>query len=310
MDVLYFFESIRNPVLDAIMSLVTLFGSEIAFLAFGLGFYWCVSKNDGYYIISVGFVGTVICQMLKILCMVPRPWILDKNFTAIESAKADAGGYSFPSGHTQNSTGTYGSILLAKKHLWLRIVCIALMVLVPISRMYLGVHTPLDVGVSLLIGLALVFAMYPLFQQTKKNPNLMYWITGTFFLISIAFVLFAFLFPFPSDIDAENLFELRKNACTLIGTVGGVFVFNFIERKFVNFSEKATLPGQIVKLVVGLGLTVAIKEGLKAIFTLIVGEELLWMRSIRYFAVVAFAMAIYPLMFKFFANIGSKKASE
>lgn len=308
MEVLYFFESIRNPVLDAIMSVITLFGSEIAFLAFGLGFYWCVSKNDGYYIISVGFLGTVICQVLKILCMVPRPWVLDKNFTAIESAKADAGGYSFPSGHTQNSTGTYGSILLFTKHMWLKITCIALMILVPISRMYLGVHTPLDVGVSLLIGLALVFALYPLFQQTKKNPNLMYWITGIFFLIASAFVAFAFLFPFPSDIDAENLYELRKNACTLIGTVAGVFIFNIVERKFVNFSEKATIWGQIVKLAVGLGATVAIKEGLKAIFVLMCGEEFLWMRSIRYFIVVAFAMAIYPMMFKFFAHIGSKKA--
>lgn len=76
--------------------------------------------------------------------------MLDPDFQIVEAARADATGYSFPSGHTQNIVGTTASIFASRKETWVRIVCIVLMVLVPFSRMYLGVHTPLDVGVAFL----------------------------------------------------------------------------------------------------------------------------------------------------------------
>ena len=55
----------------------------------------------------------------------------------------------------------------------MRIVCAVLMVLVPFSRMYLGVHTPLDVGVSFVLALALAAALYPAFrtEQTAKKAT-------------------------------------------------------------------------------------------------------------------------------------------
>lgn len=306
MEVLYFFESIRNPILDAIMSVLTYLGSEIAFLAFAMGVFWCFDKRRGYYLMTVGYVGVIINQFLKIMCMIPRPWVIDPNFTTVAGAQADAGGYSFPSGHTQNSTGTFGSILTFSKKRWLRALLIAFIVIVPITRMYLGVHTPLDVGVSLLIGGVLVLALYPLFELTKKKPQLMLYLLGAFFAISILFTAFALFYPFPSEIDAENLYELRKNAFTLLGATGGVFFFYPVERRFINFDEKATPWGQVVKLVFGVALVMAVKEGLKAVFVLIAGEEALWMRSIRYFAVVAVAMAVVPIFFKYFKNIGTK----
>lgn len=311
MELLYFFESIRNPVLDVFMSIVTFFGSEVAFLVFALAVYWCIDKPRGIYVISVGFVGVIICQALKILCMIPRPWVLDPNFTTVGAATEDAAGYSFPSGHTQNSTGTYGGIARFSRAKWARIACIALMVLVPISRMYLGVHTPLDVGVSLLIGLILVFSLYPLFELTRKKPDLVYWILGVFFLISILFLVFALCFPFPSDIDTANLYELRKNAFTLLGSVGGAFMFFPIEKKFIKFDVKASLPIQALKLTVGFATVLAVKEGLKVVFNLLSGgDELLWLRSIRYFAVVAVATTVCPLIFKLFGKIKAKKSEQ
>ena len=44
-------------------------------------------------------------------------------------------------------------------------LCMALALLIPFSRLYLGVHTPLDVGVSFLIGWLLVLAFYPLLEE-------------------------------------------------------------------------------------------------------------------------------------------------
>ena len=311
MNILYFFESIRTPMLDKLVLLLTELGSEVGFLSAALIFFWCVDKRRGYYIMSVGFLGVIINQVMKILFMIPRPWVLDPEFTPVESAIEDAGGYSFPSGHTQNSTGTFGSIALIAKKNWLRIVFIAIIIIVPLTRMYLGVHTLLDVSVSLLIGAALALALYPLFERTRKDPKFMYILLGAFFLISIAFTLFAYLWKFPSDIDTENLYELRKNAMTLLGSTGGVFLFYPIEQKFVKFDTKATVWGQIVKVAVGLAAVLGVKEGLKAAFKLICGgTEPLALRSVRYFTVVAVAMAVYPLLFKYLAKIGVHKSNK
>ena len=96
MGVLYALESIRTPALDKIMSVITLLGGELFFMVIAVTVFWCVSKREGYYLMIVGFFGTVINQFLKILCCVPRPWIKDPDFTIVESARAEATGIPSP----------------------------------------------------------------------------------------------------------------------------------------------------------------------------------------------------------------------
>ena len=163
MPFLYFLESIRNPILDALFALVTHLGEETFFLVIAILFFWCINKREGYYILITGLVGTVLNQIAKLFFRIPRPWDLDSNFNIIESARAEATGYSFPSGHTQNIAGTYGAIAAYNPTKRKTAVCVTIIVLVAFSRMYLGVHTPLDVIVSLLLALALVLLLRPLF---------------------------------------------------------------------------------------------------------------------------------------------------
>lgn len=163
----------RTAVLDGFFSGLTYFGSELAFMAAALLMFWCIDKRQGYYVFLVGAFGTICNQFLKLAFRIPRPWVLDPEFQIVEAARADATGYSFPSGHTQNIVGTTASLFACRKEKWVRIVCAVLMVLVPFSRMYLGVHTPLDVGVSFVLALALAAALYPAFrtEQTAKRPR-------------------------------------------------------------------------------------------------------------------------------------------
>ena len=110
MEILRILENIRIPVLNEFMLAITYLGDEIAFLVMALILFWCIDKRKAYYILSVGFLGTIANQFMKLLFRIPRPWVLDENFTILEQAKEGAGGYSFPSGHSQSSVGTFGGI--------------------------------------------------------------------------------------------------------------------------------------------------------------------------------------------------------
>ena len=158
MDFLYLLENIRVPVLNEIMLLITRLGEETAFLVAALIVFWCVVKYKGYYVMTVCFIGTMANQFLKLACRVPRPWVLDENFTILEQAKEAAAGYSFPSGHSQSAVGTFGSIAAFTNKRWMKWICIIICVLVPYSRMYIGVHTPADVLVG--AGMACVLVWF------------------------------------------------------------------------------------------------------------------------------------------------------
>ncbi len=313
MKFLYLLEQIRCPALDWFFSLITLCGEETIFMAVGMIFFWCVNKYKGYYLLCVGFLGTLINQFLKMLFRVPRPWVKDPNFTIVESAKEAATGYSFPSGHTQTSVGLFGGICRCVKHNILRIAMIALAVLVPLSRMYLGVHTPADVLVSTAIALVLIFVMYPLFEKATKNPKILYIILGSFVAIVSAYLLFVFLFPFPSEIYApdaiHNLESARKNGVTLLGCVLGMLPAFWIDQKWIRFETGAVWWAQILKAVGGLALVLATKELLRSPLEWMLQNALL-ARGVRYFLIVIVGAVLWPMTFRFFSKLGQKKSAD
>lgn len=308
MDFLRLLEKIRNPVFDFIFSLVTKLGEETVFMAVAIIIFWCFSKKDGYYILSVGFIGTILNQFLKLLFRIPRPWVLDPDFSIVESARAEATGYSFPSGHTQSSVGTFGSVAYIFKQKWVKIVAIVICVLVPFSRMYLGVHTPLDVLVSVEIALALIFLVKPIFDKAEKNPKILYIFFGAMFLVSLIFLLFVCFFNFPSDIDPHNYESGLKNACTLLGATLGFLIAYPIEVKFIKFETEGKWYVQLLKCAIGLGLVLAIKALLKPLFLLFLPAMV--ERVIRYAIIVIFSAVIWPLTFKHFRKLENLKKNS
>ncbi len=306
MSFLYFLESLRNPVLDTVFSLITALGEETVFMVLGMTVFWCLDKYQGYYLLTTGFLGTLINQFLKMLCRIPRPWVKDPSFTIVESARAEATGYSFPSGHTQSSVGVFGGIARANKSIAVRVVAIAVCVLVPLSRMYLGVHTPMDVGVSIAIALLLIFAGYPLFEKAKSSPRLMYIILGVLTALSFAYLLFAVLFPFPADTDAHNLESAQKNGYTLFGCMLGLILTYTVDLKYTHFETKALWWVQLIKVVGGLALVVLVKEVLRAPIDAIFGGHLI-ARAVRYFLMVLVGGVLWPMTFKRFSRIKNKE---
>ncbi len=297
-------ENIRTPFWDRVILLVTELGGETFLILFGLIILWCAGKNLGRYMLTVGIAGTVMSQWLKILCRVPRPWVLKEDFTIVEAAREGAGGYSFPSGHAQSASAVFGCLAFWFKKRAAVITCAVLILLVLFSRMYLGVHTPWDVAVGCILSLALAALLRRPFADPSPRRTRLF--LGLSLLFSAAFVLFVSLFPFPADTDSGNLGEAVKNAWLLLGASAGVYLAFEADEHFVRYDPKAVWYVQIIKCVLGAGLVFALRVALKQPLVSLFGGHPA-ADGVRYFILCFFAAGVWPMSFKYLKRLERAK---
>lgn len=299
MSVLYFLESIRNPVLDFLMLSVTKLGEELIFMLIAVCVLWCVDKYKGYYLLFVGFFGIQINQFLKVHFKVPRPWIKDPDFTVVDGAKAEATGFSFPSGHTQTSVGAYGAIFAFTKKKWLKYLTAAFCILVPVSRMYLGVHTLLDVGVSFLIAIFLLFIFGIIMKKTANSKKGMRIFLSVMTLITFIATIYMTL-RFKGDTEPQ-VTDAVENFYKMLGAALGMIMAFEIDSRYVKFTTHARWWVQIIKVVSGL----AVILGIKFLGYLLL-SPLMWLplaKGITYLLIVVTAGALWPITFKYFEKL-------
>ncbi|MBQ8611659.1 MAG: phosphatase PAP2 family protein [Oscillospiraceae bacterium] len=309
MEFLYFLEGLRTPAGDAFFSLITHLGEETVFILAGLVVFWCIDKLQGYYLLCVGLAGTSLNQLLKLVFRVPRPWVKDPAFSIVESARAEATGYSFPSGHTQSSVGIFAGLARWNKNRVLRGVCAALCVLVPLSRMYLGVHSLADVSVSVLLALLFVFAMYPAVARAAKSPRGMRILLAVITAGTAAALAFVSLYAFPADVDADNLAHGIESLWKMMGCTAGLWLAFELDTRVIRFDTRAVWWAQLLKLALGAAILLGIKSGLKPAINALCGG-MAFADGVRYFLIVVFAGCIWPLTFQWFAGLGGGKKSS
>lgn len=225
--------------------------------------FWCVSKWEGYYLMTIAFCGTVLNQFLKLICRVPRPWVRDPNFTIVESARAEATGYSFPSGHTQNAIGLFGGMAGGADARWVRLGLTALALVIAFSRVSGGTHPSGRGGVAGTGGGAGAGTVSPDAAGAGKAP-IHGLCAGAMLVVSGAFVVFVEAYGFSADTDAENLASGISNAWKMLGAVAGMTLAWLLDRRYIHFETQAVWWVQVIKVVVGMALLLAIKSGLKA----------------------------------------------
>ena len=223
----------------------------------------------------------------------------------MESARAQATGYSFPSGHTQNAVATFGGIARSTRRPWVRWTCVAVLLAVSFSRLYLGVHTPLDVGVSFAVAGVMVLALYPLIRQASRRPRLMAGLIAGMLLVGIAYLVFAYVYPFPADVDAANLTSGLENGWKLLGATVGFGISWWLDRRYSHFDTRAVWWVQLLKVVLGLALLMVIRAGLKAPLLALLHSPGV-AGAVRYGIMVLFAGALWPAAFRYMARWGRK----
>ena len=161
--------------------------------------------------------------------------------------------------------------------------------------MYLGVHTPLDVGVGAITAAALVLALYPIMMRSAENPAAMGAVIAVMAALAAGYLVFVSCFPFPADVDAANLASGRENAWKLLGATLGLAAAWGLDQRFIRFDTAGAWYVQTVKLAGGLALLLGIRAALKAPLAALLGPGA--GGAVRYAVMVLFAGAVWPITF-------------
>lgn len=306
MSLLYWLQSIRTPAMDAVMGLVTRLGEETALMVVGMLILWCVNKKWGYRFFLVGLVGNTMNQLLKAIFLIPRPWVLDPEFPIVESARAAATGYSFPSGHTQTAAGIFGTLAMWLRKRWATVLCIVMTLLVGFSRMYLGVHTPLDVGVSLATGLIIVLVMNRYMDKHENDPKAMLALLLGALGFALVLVLYVNFAPLRAANNPEFDAHGQKSAWVCFGTMAGMIAGWWFDTHHLHYETKAVWWAQALKLILGAALVMGIRLGMKPVLTAVFGDAQ-FTNGIRYFLMAVAASVVWPMTFGFWSKLGKKR---
>ena len=220
--------------------------------------YWCVSRDFGAYLLMGWSGNRVVNGLLKVTACVYRPWIRDARVLPEPEALAAATGYSFPSGHSMNGASLFGGCAIRRElSRAARVVLGLVMVLIAFSRNFLGVHTPQDVLVGTLAGLAVMWLTGALLRWVEAHPEKDVAVMCAGIALAVAVAVFAAVKPYPEDFDAAGklLVDGAKMANDTFKGVGwciGFLLGWVLERRYVRFSTDVPMTVRVTRLSVGL----------------------------------------------------------
>ncbi len=157
-SILRFLHRIATPFLDLLANGASFFGEETFVIAIVLLVFWNINKQKGFALYMNVLTSVLIMGILKAVVRAPRPFVVLEEIAGKRMGTAT--GYSFPSGHTTTAASFYTSLALLLKKRICSIIAAIMIVLVGVSRLYLGVHWPNDVFAGLLIGVSISFLLY------------------------------------------------------------------------------------------------------------------------------------------------------
>jgi membrane-associated phospholipid phosphatase len=268
-----------SPALDLPFKALTFLGDETFYLVFMSLFYWCIDRRTGSHLVFLLLFSAYLNAIAKVLAGQPRPFTYDPRVRAI----VNAGGGGMPSGHTQNAVVIWGVLAArsGKKIAWL--IAAFLLVGIPLSRVYLGVHFPTDlIGGYLLGGIILILFIW-------SAPRLEVWLVEQGFarqlLISLLGPMILVLFNPTGDKHVLSMASVLMGVCT--GFV--------LERRFVRFSCEGVWWKKSSRYLLGVVVLFGLWGGLKLAFSGMEPAGLL--RFIRYALVGLWGGVGAPWMF-------------
>jgi membrane-associated phospholipid phosphatase len=153
-EIIQSLQSVAGPALDAVALAVTNLGSQEAYIVLLVVVYLSIDARAGRAL-GVGLLASFyLNQVLKQAFDTARPFVEHPELLRSEAAYRTAPGNAFPSGHAQSAATFWALAAGLGRRRWLTMVAIVLTVVIGLTRLYLGVHWPVDVLGGWAIGLA------------------------------------------------------------------------------------------------------------------------------------------------------------
>ena len=239
-----------SPTLDLPFKVFTLMGEEVFFTLLVFSVYWCIDKRTGVRLAILFLLSGYINTVAKVLAGQPRPF--EYNSQVHKLFEADGGG--LPSGHTQNTVVIWGELALRFRMLWLWLIALFLMLLVPISRVYLGLHFPTDLVGGYLLG----FSLLLLYRWLEPGAAVWLKSKGLTCQLGISLALPALMILlFPS---------YEKNGLIAGATLMGMGVGFAVEQHFVKFQSGGMRWKKVVRFLLGTAVAFTLWQGLQSTF--------------------------------------------
>lgn len=245
--------------LGAPMKLLSFLGSEPFFLLLLPLVYWNIDRGIGARLGILLICSVIVNDLLKVALALPRPfWTAGIGQLA---GKPEVS-FGFPSGHAQSTAALWTFVALQTKRprLWVPLA-VALLVLVALSRLYVGAHYPLDVVGGALFGYALLWSFRVLEKPLarKMGHSLPLQLGAIFVACVVVGVLYwlasrRLILPEQTSLGFETYrlaiagwsFAARIGA--LLGLCGGLA----LAAHFVPFVVEATRAQKIARFVLGI----------------------------------------------------------
>ena len=266
--------------------------------------YWCGDKEYGKKMASEITYSFWFNGVVKLTACIYRPWVRDSRLYVFEDAAPTATGYSFPSAHTTAATIGFSNIAEHTRKTALKVVSILLILLVMLSRLWLGCHSPADVIAGLLIGIGsmLVVRVIDSRLDGRENKSLIMLIIAV--VLCGLSVLYIETKPYPMDYDAlGNLIvdpeDMKQDTYLGIGMVLGWNTGNLIEDRFIRFTTEGTKLQKTIRVIIGLVVFLGVFSLRKI---LLAGCSGFLQKFLGMFAALLVAVVIYPWLFMKWRN--------
>lgn len=234
-----FLQSFGSDFLTAFMKLLSDVITENPLCIIAVVIFWSVNKRSGI-ITALSIVSAVtVNTAIKLFFKIPRPFLKDPAIKRLDTTD----GYSFPSGHSQQASGisTAAYIMTGRKKKVLA-AGIVLTALIMISRMYLGMHSVLDVTVGAVLGIfTSLFAVW-IYDKAEKSGHY-----SLLYLISALSALFAVIY------------KLDRNLVIMTALSLGAVTGFILEEKYINYSVPSGIGKKTAASAIGLIVILAVK---------------------------------------------------
>lgn len=283
-EIIRLIQSVHSPLLDQVFGLITNLNHEAVYLLVLPLIYWLYDKRFGRYLFAVLAIALWSNDLFKGIVVGSRP---DPGQVRVLMPETTGGSPGFPSGHAQTSLLFWGAIAWQVRRTWVTVAVLLTVFLIGLSRLYLGLHWPLDVLGGWAIGAILLLLLQrsrPFWSGERQSLALKLILAVALPLVAVG--LNRLLLPTAA----------YASVWLQVGAFAGLMAGSALEEAYVGFDpRRGSVWIQVAKCILGFFLLLAVKEGFKVVLPDTGMGDL-----VRYFLVTLSATLVAPWLFHHF----------